>query len=127
MAVSSIYVLDLAGQHARWATVRQAVLTGNIANVHTNGYVAQDIAPFAAMMDDTAGVALAADNPGHVSVGAATTDGDATTFEVQDTGHTVALDSEMMKADETNRAFALDMSIMRAFHRMLLLSVRSGG
>ena len=33
---------------------------------------------------------------------------------------------ELVKADEINRSYALDMSIVRAFHRMLLASVRTG-
>ena len=31
-----------------------------------------------------------------------------------------------MLADETNRAFSLDTSIVKAFHRMLMTAVRSG-
>ena len=31
-----------------------------------------------------------------------------------------------MRADETSRGFSLDTSIVRAFQRMLLASVRSG-
>jgi len=31
----------------------------------------------------------------------------------------------MMKADEVNRAFSLDVSIMRAFHSLMMASVRS--
>ena len=71
-------------------------------------------------MDDTAACALATDNPGHISIGAAIPANGAATFDVQDTGQNVALDRELMKADDTNRAFSLDMSIMRTFHRMLL-------
>ncbi len=126
MSVSPIYVLDLAAQHARWASTRQAVITGNIANVNTSGYVEQDIAPFSAVMDKTAGAELVTDHIGQMSIGAADSGSGAATFDVQDTGQKVALDSELMKADETNRGFALDMSILRTFHRMLLMSVRSG-
>lgn len=126
MSVNPIYVLDLAAQHARWATVRQAVITGNIANAQTNGYAAQDIKPFSAVMNDTAGVALATDDPRQLSIGATSSGDDTATFDVQDTGQKVAVDKELMKADETNRAFALDMSIMRTFHRMLMMSARSG-
>jgi flagellar basal-body rod protein FlgB len=126
MSVSPIYVFDLAAQHASWATVRQAVITGNIANANTAGYAAQDVTPFSAVMDQTASVALATTNPGHLSVGAAGQGDNARTWDVEDTGARVTLDGELMKADETNRAFALDMSIVKAFHRMLMMSARGG-
>ena len=38
-ALQPVYMFELAAQHARWATVRQAVITGNIANANTAGYV----------------------------------------------------------------------------------------
>ena len=126
MAVSPIYVFDLAAQHARWATVRQAVITGNIANASTKGYAAQDIVPFSAVLDDSAGLSMATTAPGHIDVSGAAGDHDAATWDVKETGGPVALDTELMKADDTNRTFALDTSIVRAFHRMLLASVRSG-
>ena len=64
-----IYVFDLAAQHARWATVRQAVVTGNIANANTAGYTARDVEPFSAVLDSeaTGSVAMAETNPGHIS------------------------------------------------------------
>lgn len=125
MPVNPVYVFDLAAQHARWATVRQAVITGNIANANTQGFVAQDIAPFSAVLDDAGGVAMASTRPGHIGVGASS-ESDAAAYDVQDSGNPVGLDQELIKADETNRAFALDTSIVRAFHRMLMTSVRSG-
>ena len=123
MSVSPVYVFDLAAQHARWATVRQAVITGNIANANTSGYTAEDITPFSAVLDDAAGVSMARTNPGHIDISGAD---NAATWEVKDSGGPVKLDTELMKADDTSRAFALDTSIVRAFHRMLMASVRSG-
>ena len=49
-----VYLLDLATQQARWATVRQATIAGNIANANTPGYTAQDIQSFSAVLDQTA-------------------------------------------------------------------------
>lgn len=124
--VDPIYMFNLAAQHARWATVRQAVITGNIANANTPGYDALDVQPFSAVLD-TAGLAMAETAPGHINVsGDDSGDAAPNDWDVSSSGAPVALDREMMKADETNRAFALDTSVVRAFHRMLLASVRSG-
>jgi flagellar basal-body rod protein FlgB len=113
----------LAAQHAQWASVRQAVVTGNIANANTPGYGALDVEPFSAVFDDTA-LTMARTAPDHFAVdGGGPTGGH---WDIKDTGIGVALDQELMKADEVNRAFALDTSIMRSFHRMLMASVRSG-
>ena len=117
-------MFSLAAQHARWATVRQAVITGNIANATTPGYAALEIEPFSAVLDDTA-VIMARSNPHHIDTGNSGSDA-AASWAVKDTGGAVALDQELIKADEVNRAFALDTSVVRAFHRMLLASVRSG-
>lgn len=127
MAVSPIYVFDLAAQHARWATVRQAVVTGNIANASTAGYTAHDIAPFSAVLDGqmTGSLTMAETNPGHISATGDSSGGNRV-WEATDTGKPVALDEELMRADQTSRGFALDTSIVRAFQRMLLSSVRSG-
>ncbi len=128
MTVTPVYVFDLAAQHARWATVRQAVLTGNIANANTAGYTAKDIAPFSAVLDSaaTGSVAMAETNPRHISTTGDSSGGERV-WEATDTGKPVALDNELMRADETSRAFSLDTSVVRAFQRMLLASVRSGG
>jgi flagellar basal-body rod protein FlgB len=121
--VEPVYLFNLASQHAGWAAARQATIAGNIANVNTNGYSALDIQSFSATLDDMAGVTMARTAPGHIDAGS---DSAASTFEVKDTGTPVQIDRELMKADDTNRAFSLDTVIVRAFHRMLMTSLRSG-
>lgn len=126
MTVSPVYVLDLAAQHAQWAAVRQAVVTGNIANANTRGYTAREIEPFSAVLADTSTeMAMACTEPGHIDASGETSDGAPRTFDVKDTGNAVKLDSQLMEADATSRAFSLDTSIERAFHRMLMTAVRS--
>ena len=39
--------------------------------------------------------------------------------------NTVVLEDELMKAGEIRRSFELNTSIVKAFHRMLLMSVRT--
>ena len=122
-----VYLFDLAARHADWASVRQALVTGNIANANTAGYQAVDIEPFSAVLNATGGTAMATTAPGHIGDAANPDTGDRVDgYGVTPTGGPVALDMELVKADEINRSYALDMSIVRAFHRMLLASVRTG-
>ena len=81
------------------------------------------------MLDETS-LTLASTAPGHLNVNGTevgTADvGSVDNWEVKETGGPVKLESELVAADETNRAYALDTTITRAFNRMLLASVRSG-
>jgi flagellar basal-body rod protein FlgB len=125
IVVQPVYLFNLAAQHAHWATARQATITGNIANANTGGYTALDIEPFSAALDDASGLSMASTRPGHIDASGRTAE-DSANFAVKDSGAPVTVDQQLMKADETNRAFSLDTAIMRAFHRMLLTSLRSG-
>ncbi len=120
-----VYLFTLASQHERWASVREAALTSNIANVNTQGYTAVDVQPFSAVLDNTAQVTLARTEPGHLSAAGEAGDPAVRDWQPRDTGRPVALDKQLMLADETSRAFSLDTGIVKAFHRMLLSAVRS--
>ena len=120
-----VYLFTLASQHERWATVRQAALTSNVANANTQGYSAVDIEPFSAVLDDTAQVTLARTSPGHLGASGEADDPAVRDWTMKPTDEPVAIDKQLMQADETSRAFSLDTSIVRAFHRMLMTAVRS--
>ena len=120
-----VYLFTLASQHERWATVRQAALTSNVANANTQGYSAVDIEPFSAVLDDTAQVTLARTSPGHLGASGEADDPVVRDWAMKPTDEPVAIDKQLMQADETSRAFSLDTSIVRAFHRMLTTAVRS--
>ncbi len=44
--------------------------------------------------------------------------------EVKPSGNSVSLEQELIKADEVNRAYALNTSIVKSFHRMLMMSAK---
>jgi len=127
--VGPVNLFDLVSRHVSWATFRQTVLTSNIANANTPGYEAQDVKPFADVLQD-AGMAMAETSPGHM----APVDGGGSTLETADSGgyettisgNSVSVEQELMKADDVNRSLSLDLTIERAFHRMILNSVRTG-
>lgn len=125
-----LYLFDLASRQTRWASVRQATITGNIANANTPGYTARDVEPFNAVMNQTR-LSMAQTSPGHLDVpfaGAQTTkNGTQDSWEISASGNSVNIDQEMLKAADVNRTYTLNTNIVRSFNRMILSSVRSTG
>ncbi|TCT07934.1 flagellar basal body rod protein FlgB [Aquabacter spiritensis] len=123
-----IYLFGLASRHAQWASLRQATIAGNIAQADIPGYKARDVEAFSSVLAKTQ-LRMAQTDDGHVDVRGV--DARQSRIEGRDSwdvtlsGNSVSLDQEMIKADEVNRAYSLDINIMRSFHRMLLTSVRS--
>jgi flagellar basal-body rod protein FlgB len=122
-----VQLFDLAAQQARWLAVRQSAIAGNIANANTPGYGAVDVEPFERVLDGTH-VAMASTQPGHISGGAT---GDALAVRAQGdepalmpSENTVVLEDEMLKAGEVRRSFELNTAIVKAFHRMILMTAR---
>ena len=120
-------IFDIVSRHNNWLAVRQTAVAGNIANANTPGFRAQDVQPFE-MAVEQARLAMAATQPGHLSSGPP----DAPVVEVArenpwettHSGNNVSLEQELLKAGEVNRAFRLNTSVAKAFHRMILTSSR---
>ncbi len=127
--MDKILLFDLAARHAEWASVRQATIAANIANANTPGYRASDVEPFTSVLDRTRLTQMRTD-PRHMVAGSGSGGGVKLgadeSWSVTATGNSVSLDQQMVQAGEAHRAFSLDTSIARAFHRMMLASVRSG-
>ena len=122
-----IELFSLASQHNRWLSTRQAAIAGNVANADTVGYKAMDVEPFEAAMQQ-ARLAMASTNPGHLApaggnANASPVRSDAP-WEVKHSGNSVSLEQELIKAGEVNRAYRLNTSIVKSFHRMILASAK---
>lgn len=122
-----VSLFDLAAQQARWLSVRQSAIAGNIANANTAGYLAVDVEPFEKVLDNSR-VAMNATQSGHLRSGATEAsiavrpnEGDATLLP---TGNSVGLEDELMKAAEVRHAFQLNTAIVKSFHRMMMMTVR---
>jgi flagellar basal-body rod protein FlgB len=126
--VDKIFLFDLASRHADWASVRQATIATNIANANTPAYRAADVEPFAKVLDRTHLTPMRTSS-GHLALGASEAASakvsDADSWEVSESGNTVSLDQQMVKSAQTSGAYTLNTSIVRAFHRMVLASVRN--
>ena len=123
-----VNLFDLAAQQSRWLAVRQSAVAGNVANVNTPGYVAVDVEPFEKVLDKS-GVTMAATQASHLT-GHTTEAGFAVRANEQDpsllpSGNSVVLENELLKAGEIGRQFELNTAIVKAFHRMLMLTSKS--
>jgi flagellar basal-body rod protein FlgB len=125
--MSSIFLFNIASQRNQWLSVREAAITGNIANANTPGYTAVDVQPFEDVLQSSH-LELARSNPQHVSLASQSLDAleekQKDSWRVYNSGNSVSLEKEMVKAGEVNGAFSLTNGVVKAFHRMLLASTK---
>lgn len=125
--MQAIHLFELTSQQARWLAARQSVVAENVANANTPGFESADLPPFVDVLDDTS-IRMAATNQGHLGVEPMASEQlavkEAKPWEKAHSGNSVSLEHEMMKAGEVNRAFSLNMNIVKAFNQMLLASVK---
>jgi flagellar basal-body rod protein FlgB len=125
--VVPIFLFDLASQADRWLAARQVTIAENTANVNTPGYKAQDITPFADVLDNTQ-IGLTTTNSLHIALGpedsASPTFKDGDAWEVTLSGNSVSLEQEMIKASDVHGAYSLNTNIIRAFNNMFMTSVK---
>ncbi|WP_322416099.1 flagellar basal body rod protein FlgB [Mesorhizobium huakuii] len=123
-----VSLFDLAAKQAQWLSVRQSAIAGNIANANTPGYTANDVEPFEKVLDRTA-VSLQTTEAGHL--GSAATNAGFTIKPQEDDGvvmpskNTVVLEDQLLKAGEVRRSFELNTAIVKAFHSMMMMVVKS--
>jgi flagellar basal-body rod protein FlgB len=125
--MSSIFLFEIASQRSQWLSMRQAAISSNIANANTPGYTAMDVKPFETVLHN-ARLEVAQSDPDHLSEPgrklASVEHEEEANWHVFDSGNSVSLENEMVKAGEVNSAFALNNSVIKAFHRMLLTSAK---
>jgi flagellar basal-body rod protein FlgB len=122
-----IHLFDVISQRNWWLSVRQSTIAGNIANANTPGFKALDVEPFKAVLEKTA-LEMTRTQSRHISSPAGGPPvaevEPAEAWEVSHSGNTVSLEHELIKAGEVSRGHRLNASIVKAFHRMLLASVK---
>ena len=74
------------------------------------------------------GFQMAATNAAHFTDGSSSAQVTETSMiddvEVQQSGNSVRLEKEMMKTGEVKRDYELNTGLVKAFHRMMLMTVR---
>lgn len=107
--------------------MRQAAVSGNIANANTPGYDALDVVPFERVLQ-TSQLELAKSDPGHFGLanqlGANMEPSQEDEWHVYHSGNSVSIEKELVKSSEVNGAFSLNSGVIKAFHRMLLTSTK---
>lgn len=123
--METVNLFALATEQSRWLAARQAAVAGNVANANTPGYTTMDVEPFEKVLDRSA-VTLAKTTSGHFG-GIGGDNGLAIRRQDDDPSllpskNSVVLEQEMLKAGEVRRQFELNTAIVKAFHRMMMLS-----
>lgn len=123
-----VQLFDLAAVQARWLSVRQAAVAGNIANVATPEFKPVDVESFDKVLAKTTPT-MTATNASHVGGGAFGTSiglkEQSFDVPVRPSGNSVVLEEELTKAGEVRRAFEMNTAIVKAFHRMILMTTRT--
>lgn len=124
-----IHLFDLASRQATYLATSQSVIADNVANANTPGFRAHAVQPFTDVLANTK-LTLASTNPAHMLLTpadqqAATIGEDDKPWEVSESGNSVSLEQEMIKAGDVSRDFSLNTSLVKAFHGMLMASVRA--
>ena len=124
--MESIQLFEVASRQAEWLSVRQSVVSGNIANANTPGFRARDVSPFEAVLQNT-NLPMAATNPMHI-IDASTdrfVESEVNEGSAQQlSGNSVELSSELMKEGMIKRDYDLNTAVVKAFHKMMLMTVR---
>jgi len=126
--MKSVQLFDLASLQARWLSVRQATVAGNVANVNTPDFTPVDVEPFDKVLAKTTPT-MASTNASHVGGGAFGSDiglrEESFDVPTRPSGNSVILEEELAKAGEVRRAFEMNTAIVGAFHRMLMMTTRT--
>lgn len=124
--MTGLTLFELAFRKNEWLAARQSAVASNIANANTPQYRTKDVPPFDQLVDDH--VALAVSHLGHISSSGTqsmrTAAVEAANAERLHSGNDVDIEKEFMKSGETMRNFAINTQVVKAFHRMVLASVK---
>lgn len=117
-----IYLSKLAGDQAKWLSVRQSLIASNVANANTPGFRAQDVKPMGESENSFSSLLRTDDK--HLSSGIGNVTGVGiereSTWEIYHSGGNVSLPQEMMKSGEVAVAYQMNTTVMKSFHQMVI-------
>ena len=107
---------------------RQTTISRNNLDTNTPGFRTKEVEAFGDFFDKTK-LAMASTSSGHIGFDASRPEGmkvkKADTWDTVYSRNSVSLEQEMIKAGEVDRQHTLNTNIVKAFHRMLMSSVRT--
>jgi len=122
-------LLGLLAKRLDWLSSRQTVISANIANVNTPGYVPRDLAPesFGAALSAKAPMgSLVTTSPNHLrgTLGSNVPGSvKAKGYEAVPTGNSVVMDEQLAKMSQTQMDYAAITNLYRKSSGMLRLAI----
>lgn len=131
MNLPEIPLLAMLRERMSWLNARQGVLSQNVANSDTPGYLARDVKPldFGDILKGETRTApgLTVTDPRHIPIAPQTTstfeNANAPDTESNPTGNTVALEQEMIKVADTQSQYAAATGLYSKMMGMLHTAV----
>jgi len=115
MNPTDIPLFDLLDRRLHYLNARQGVLSQNVANADTPGYVARDLPSFANLVSG-ASLAPSTTNPMHHAIGGSDGRPKALSSERAPDGNGVRLDEQLTRIADTDAAHELASTL---YHRYL--------
>ena len=125
--MQSVSLFELASRQAQWVSAKQKAVASNIANINTQDYAPLEVAPFKEVLGATTG-SVRTTHANHISASGGAGEFNVTPFErdVDETqGPKIKLEQELIEGSSAKRAYELNTAIVKAFHRMMLMTARS--
>ncbi len=137
MSLGKLQLFQQFSQRMRWLSERQQVLTQNIANADTPGYLAKDVKPlsFKDMMTgagSSGSLQMVSTNAAHLAGVSATAERTAKVenvrnpTEISNTGNTVSIEDETRKAAENNMDYQLVTNLYKKQVGLLMTAIGRG-
>jgi flagellar basal-body rod protein FlgB len=125
--MSDLNLFGLAARKMEWLSVRERVISGNVANASSPGFESRDVEPFEKVLDRTH-VELARTAPGHIDIATSGIESPKSkkidSWEVYPSGNSVSIEQELIKSGDVHRDYSLTTNISRSFRRMLNLAAK---
>jgi flagellar basal-body rod protein FlgB len=141
MDVNSIPIMAALKKRMSWLNSNQAIISQNIANADTPGYVGKELEKqnFSNLVDglnagskqSVSATSMKTTNVRHIGGGAGS-DGDFTVKKVKDgeesmTGNTVVLEEEMIKVADNQMEYGMVVNLYKKNMRLLKIAMGKGG
>ncbi len=133
MDLTSLTVFDQMQQKMHWLSVRQAVLSQNVANADTPGYVPSDLKPFTfgQHLELAKALPMTITNVSHVMPGGASmlpiSIKDAVAVETNPAGNKVSLEDQLTKVADTGMEYQMLTNLYRKQVSMMKTAIGRGG
>lgn len=134
MLLKDMPVFSALTRQMDWLTARQKVLSHNIANADTPGFIGRDLKPLTfreLVTSPDASMRVAKTASGHLAPKSEADDGyrrsSARDFDVTPGGNSVALEEEVIKMSDTRMAYDMAVSLYRKNIGMLKMAIGGRG